>query len=322
MTRSEAVVPEFAELADRVYVLRYPVLDVNATLVLGGDRALLVDTLSTDAQAGELAEAVRRITAYPLILVNTHHHYDHCFGNARLAGPEGVIWAHEAAATELRLHGARQQREAYQQWVGRDPGFAAELSAVTLLPPNRTVHRSSTVDIGGRGVELHYFGRGHTEGDLVVEVPDAGVTITGDLVEQGAPPDFADWFSVERLDGREVDVGLHRHWVDPTVPFARDVLAPSHGALITSATLRDSGPDRNEDWTSADARSGAKHLPHAVSRIAVPSPFDYPACTRVLVVTDVAKANPAAVASAYRSLFLASGGKLGSVVRLEVFRVA
>ncbi|HEU0070987.1 MAG TPA: ATP-dependent DNA helicase [Alphaproteobacteria bacterium] len=127
-------------------------------------------------------------------------------------------------------------------------------------------------------------------------------------IDEDAPPDFADWFSVERLDGREVDVGLHRHWVDPTVPFARDVLAPSHGALITSATLRDSGPDRNEDWTSADARSGAKHLPHAVSRIAVPSPFDYPNCTRVLVVTDVAKANPAAVASAYRSLFLASGG--------------
>ena len=124
-------------------------------------------------------------------------------------------------------------------------------------------------------------------------------------IDEDAPPDFADWFSVERMDGREVDVGLHRHWVDPTVPFSRAVLEPAHGALITSATLRDG---TSEDWTSAEARSGAKHLPSAAARIAVPSPFDYPACTRVLVVTDVAKANPAAVASAYRSLFLASGG--------------
>ncbi|HEY4135309.1 MAG TPA: ATP-dependent DNA helicase [Alphaproteobacteria bacterium] len=133
-------------------------------------------------------------------------------------------------------------------------------------------------------------------------------------VDDDAPPDFADWFSVERIDGREVDVGLHRHWVDPTTPFARYVLEPSHGALITSATLRDSGPlaadadPANENWQSAEARSGARHLPTPAQHISVPSPFDYAACTRVLVVTDVAKANPAAVASAYRSLFLASGG--------------
>ena len=128
-------------------------------------------------------------------------------------------------------------------------------------------------------------------------------------IHEDAPPDFADWFSVERMDGREVDVGLHRHWVDPSVPFARNVLEPAHGALITSATLRDSGPDMAaDDWRSAEARSGARHLPSPATHIAVPSPFDYPACTRVFVVTDVAKANPAAVASAYRSLFLASGG--------------
>src|SRR5581483_8622546 len=50
---------------------------------------------------------------------------------------------------------------------------------------------------------------------------------------------FVDWFEIARDDGRDFDVGLERHWVDPTIPLARDVIAPAHGALITSATLRD-----------------------------------------------------------------------------------
>jgi ATP-dependent DNA helicase DinG len=132
-------------------------------------------------------------------------------------------------------------------------------------------------------------------------------------LDDDTPPDFVDWFQLDRLDGRESDVAMHRHWVDPTVPFARAVLAPAHGALITSATLRDSGSkaDAAHDdtgWDSAEARTGARHLPNAAARAAVPSPFDYPRQTRVIVVTDVAKSNPAAVAAAYRSLFLASGG--------------
>ena len=74
-----------AEIAPDVYVLRQPVLDVNATLVVGGEVAVVVDTLSTDAQAAELRDAVRAVTSLPLVLVNTHHHFDHCFGNGVLA---------------------------------------------------------------------------------------------------------------------------------------------------------------------------------------------------------------------------------------------
>ncbi len=40
----------FVEVADRVLVLREPVLAVNVTLVLGDGAALLVDTLSTAGQ--------------------------------------------------------------------------------------------------------------------------------------------------------------------------------------------------------------------------------------------------------------------------------
>ena len=119
---------------------------------------------------------------------------------------------------------------------------------------------------------------------------------------------FFDWFSVERSDGHEVDVGMRRHWIDPTVPFAEYVVRPAHGVLLTSATLRDGSGDDDADWTVAETRTGTGHLPTPALRAEVPSPFDYGAQTRMLVVTDVRRDNPDQVAAAYRELFLASGG--------------
>jgi len=121
------------------------------------------------------------------------------------------------------------------------------------------------------------------------------------------PAEFVDWFGVERIEGRDIDVGLHRHWIDPTVPFAGVVVAPAHGALITSATLRDGSGDVEADWAAAEARTGARHLPAAI-RATVPSPFPYHELTRVLVVKDVRKDDLDQVAAAYRELFLAAGG--------------
>ena len=121
------------------------------------------------------------------------------------------------------------------------------------------------------------------------------------------PEEFVDWFGVDRIDGRDFDVGMHRHWVDPTEPFAGVVAAPAHGVLVTSATLRDGTGDEEADWQAAETRTGAPHLPSSV-RAAVPSPFDYERLTRVFVVNDVRKDDLAQVAAAYRELFVAAGG--------------
>ncbi len=151
-----------------------------------------------------------------------------------------------------------------------------------------------------------------------------------------------------RLDGRPLggqagarDVGLHRHWLDPTLPFAAVVAAPAHGLLVTSATLRDEpraavgglggdvggaaggdvagaaggdvagaagGDAVDASWLSAEARVGAPHLPSPALRASLPSPFAYGRQTRAFVVTDVAHDDPGALAGAYRALFTAAGG--------------
>ena len=125
----------------------------------------------------------------------------------------------------------------------------------------------------------------------------------------GQPPaEFLDWLAVERIDGREIDVGLYRHWIDPMRPFADVVLRGAHGALITSATLRDSSGDDDADWAVAENRTGARHLATAPVLSTLSSPFDYVSRTRVLVVSDVDRTDARQVAVAYRELFLAAGG--------------
>jgi len=118
--------------------------------------------------------------------------------------------------------------------------------------------------------------------------------------------EFADWFEVRRDEGRDLDVGLERHWVDPTVPLANEVLAHAHGALVTSATLRDTGGDA--DWESAEVRTGAHHLPEPPRRASFGSPFSYAQQARIFVVGDVERRHPDQLAAAYRELFLAAGG--------------
>ena len=135
------------------------------------------------------------------------------------------------------------------------------------------------------------------------------------------PDEFVDWLGVDRIDGRDFDIGLHRHWIDPTLPFARAVLDPAHGVAITSATLRDGTGDDAADWDSANQQVGAYHVASTPVHSALPSPFDYASSTRVFIVNDVRKDALVQVAGAYRDLFMASnGGALGLFTAISRLR--
>ncbi len=128
--------------------------------------------------------------------------------------------------------------------------------------------------------------------------------------EPGQRPGHVMFLRLDRREGlRDVDIGLHRHWLDPTIPFAATLAAPAQGLLVTSATLRDSGDaDVETAWAAAEARVGAGHLPSPAIRAAVASPFDYAQQTRAFVVSDLAPGNVDHLAAAYKALFLAAGG--------------
>ena len=149
---------------------------------------------------------------------------------------------------------------------------------------------------------------------------------------------FVDWAQLDRRDGLDTDIGLHRHYLDPSQPFATEVLETTHGVAITSATLTDKGAkektaddshdttdgsdnqpsdnqpsdDQQSDdqriWQSAKALTGALHLNSPVLTSYHASPFNYPERTRIFIVNDVARDRPTATAGAMAALFQAAGG--------------
>jgi ATP-dependent DNA helicase DinG len=181
--------------------------------------------------------------------------------------------------------------------------LAAPLGAVSRHLSRRLEAEAAALDTGVR-MRIEAMIRGLNR---------RGIELAGwqeALAQIGTPPapEFVDWLAIDRIEGHEIDAGLYRHWIDPTRPFAELVAKPAHGVLVTSATLTDSSGDPVKDWEAAEARSGANHLGQAAYRARVPSPFDYARQTRIFIVTDLARGDPAAVAGAYRALFEASGG--------------
>jgi glyoxylase-like metal-dependent hydrolase (beta-lactamase superfamily II) len=179
----------WVEVGDGVLARRYAELDLTIGLVLGAERALVVDTRGDARQGAELAAAVRAVTPLPLAVAITHAHFDHSFGTAAFA-PAPVYALRRCRAVLAATAAAQRSRWAMYYRDRGDHGTADALAATE--PPLPDADAPTVLDLGGRRAELLHLGRGHTDHDLVVAVPDAGVVFAGDLVEQGAPPDLGD----------------------------------------------------------------------------------------------------------------------------------
>ena len=196
--------------------------------------------------------------------------------------------------------------------------FGAALAGLAT-PLHKLAARLRAI-LDNRAEELESAERARLEGairglELRAAGPVSGWQALLDSALSGPSDGFVDWMQIDRIDGTDRDVGVARHWLDPTIPFASMVLQPAHGVAVTSATLRDplpatKGAETPEPppWDSAMALTGALHLEHPSMRAAFESPFDYAAQTRILVVNDLERERPAAIAAAMAALMTAAGG--------------
>ena len=163
------------ELRSALYVALAEPESVNLGLIVGSRGALLVDTGSTPAQGRALRASLAAVTDVPLTaVVVTHWHHDHAFGLAAFADVPRI--AHESV--RFRLFSAEAAADARR--FGVDPDELGE--------PNVEIAVATALDLGDRRVEIAHLGRGHTDGDLLVVVPDADVVFAGDLLESAGPP--------------------------------------------------------------------------------------------------------------------------------------
>jgi glyoxylase-like metal-dependent hydrolase (beta-lactamase superfamily II) len=265
----------FVEVADRVFVARYPQWDVNVGLVLGRDGAVVIDTRASEAQGLLALDDVRRLGRDITVthVVNTHVHFDHTFGNA--AFESATVHAHDNVGRTLERHA-----EHVRALLREDPRAAPELGytardvadvlSSAVRRPDRTFGSNATIDLGDRCVTMTYAGRGHTDGDVAVLVPDTDAMFLGDLVEESAHPSFGeDCWPLEWADT------LTSHLVQAE---ERTVVVPGHGSPVDGSFVA-----RQRDEIAAVAtvirerRLGAASLTEALNEPdpRLPYPLDH-----------------------------------------------
>ncbi|ACU75889.1 beta-lactamase domain protein [Catenulispora acidiphila DSM 44928] len=184
----------WTETADRVFTRRFDPVNVTVTAVLGGDGVLVADTRCSVQEGRELREELTKLTPLPVRwVVNTHTHFDHMWGNAAFdiphQEPPAAFWGHENMPD---FDPEDPEFATFSEYLLREggPEWQAKLDELVVRKPDHLVAGQHRLDLGGRIAELRHVGRGHTDNDLVVWLPDAAVAISGDLVEQSGPVAF------------------------------------------------------------------------------------------------------------------------------------
>jgi glyoxylase-like metal-dependent hydrolase (beta-lactamase superfamily II) len=205
MTRSLDIPHDtgFVEIADRCWVARHRVADVNVGVVAGTRGLLVVDTHSSALTGRAVIEHVRALGAGEVVaVVNTHAHWDHVLGNGAFAEAYDAppIVAHEETAATLREHGEAMVEALAER---------LDMTGTTPVVPDQVFASAKVVDLGDRIVEVAHLGRGHTGGDAVVRVADADVLYAGDLVEESGTPAFGDdCFPLEWPETLDLMIGM------------------------------------------------------------------------------------------------------------------
>lgn len=195
----------FAEIGPGLYAFTAEG-DPNTGIVVGDDGVLIVDAQATPAMAQAVIERVRSVTDKPITHVLLSHYHAVRVLGASAYGDARMILASDATRALIVERGAQDM----DSEIGRFPRlFRGKESIPGLTWPTVTFAGEMSVWLGKREVRIKHLGRGHTAGDTIAWVPDAGVMFSGDLVEYRSAcycgdAHFGDWpETLKRVAGHD-----------------------------------------------------------------------------------------------------------------------
>lgn len=162
----------------------------NQGLLTTRDGTVVVDTGFTAGSAkGLLREAKRKGPKPVRLVVNTHDHSDHVFGNAIFEESNSIIVAQANCRSRL-LELGRERMNGYRRFDAR---LRSALQGLRVCPAQVTYREGMEFSIGGTTVRLVHPGRGaHTSGDTMVLLPEERVLFAGDVMWVEYHPNLED----------------------------------------------------------------------------------------------------------------------------------
>jgi glyoxylase-like metal-dependent hydrolase (beta-lactamase superfamily II) len=157
--------------------------EVISYLILGKEKAVLLDT---GMGMGNIQAEVERLTHLPVVVVNSHGHYDHVGDNHRFA----EVWAFDADVEVARIERgvSRAQCEKYMRpdWYLELPsGFDPAIYEIHPCRVTRRLHHLEAIELGGRTLTVHHT-PGHSSGSLCLFDSRDSLLFTGDAFYPGA----------------------------------------------------------------------------------------------------------------------------------------
>ena len=242
------------EVANGVYLAQTtaPLFNSNALFIVNEEDVVVVDSHLTPAKARDLVASIKSVTTKPITtLINSHFHWDHAHGNQvfddgvqiigheytrmKLAGTpleetQYVIATAGNKATlarirEMLTNASEEDRPEIQKWFDLYSQQAEDWKEIAPIPPDTTLNDRMTLFRGSREIQIHFFGRAHTGGDITVYLPAEKLAFTGDMMLQG-PSFLGDGYVDEWVETLENLKGL-----------AFETIVPGHGNPFTDRDL-------------------------------------------------------------------------------------
>jgi len=288
---------KFEKVAEGVYYATGGV-GSNNVVIVNDDDVLIVDDGSTPAAARAFVADIKLLTPKPVrTVVNTHFHYDHTDGN-QIFGPEVAIIGHEYIRrmisdpaifkrepylTSLTVRfpetiASLKQKIPAEKDAAKKTAMTKELASaeatvqsmkdLKATPPNTTYDSKLVLYKGKREIQLLFLGRGHTQGDTFVYLPQEKIICTGDE-EEGArvaymgDAVFDEWVTtLERLKQMDFKLVLPGHGV----PFSdKNIITQFQNYLkdlvVKVGQLRKQGVSADDAAKRVDMTAYAKAFP-------------------------------------------------------------
>ena len=242
-------VAQIEKVKDNLYMITGAGGGGNTAAFVTASGVVLVDTKNPNwGQA--ILDQVKTVTNKPVThIINTHTHGDHVGSNEFFPAAVEVI-AHENTGANMT----------------KMPMFADAAKKFAL--PDKTFKDKMTVLGGADAIDLYYFGRGHTNGDIFVVFRDLRTMHAGDIFARKGTP---------LLDmnngGSGVEIGETLRKAADGIKNVETVI-PGHSTVMTWADFQEFG-EFNRAFHSAvqAAVKAGKTADQALADLKLPDKF-------------------------------------------------